>query len=438
MSGAATQSARAASPFSRGAMLAIVLVGFTAFIAMLYFIGIGDTGGRERSGSAHATANGINGYSGLVQLLEGEGYVVERSRGRDGLETTDLLILTPPSFTDPEEFATILENREYLGPTLVILPKWNARTPDTDTIAEEDADRMQSDWVALTGTNAANWTENLPAPYGFDTQIEQIEEKTASTWEGLGLSGTLPTRTVQYAGDKSTHEAVFKDGAGRIIALNIIGEDGTEYYENSHWTMFVTEPDLVNNYGLADPRRAAAALALVREAGYGDMNSVTFDLTLNGQGGSVNLLTLAFQPPFLAATLCLILAMLIVGWRAFLRFGPAAAGSADIAFGKRRLVSNGAGLIVRARRLGLLAAPYINLTQRRLGRALGIARPDAEMIDNAMAIRLPEEEPFSSLATRLTNAQKPMDILHAAQALNELTKKLTPKAASNQIGKTST
>lgn len=434
----AAQNTRRSSPFSRGGMLAVVAVGFAAFIAMLYFISAGDTGGRERSGAAHAAANGINGYSGLVQLLEGEGYDVERSRGRDGLETAGLLILTPPQFTDPEEFASILETREFRGPTLVILPKWNAMELDEDNIAEIDADRMQSDWVALGGANAARWTENLPAPFGFTTAIEQLEADQASTWSGLELAGSLPTRTIQYAERNSAHEPVFKGAGNRTLALNITGEEGTDYYENSHWTMFVTEPDLMNNYGLADPQRAAAAIALVREAGYGDMTSVTFDMTLNGYGGSVNLLTLAFQPPFLAATLCLILAMLIVGWRAFLRFGPAAAGSREIAFGKRRLVSNGAGLIVRARRLGLLAAPYIALTQRRLGSALGIARPDAEAIDNAMAVRLPGDEPFSHLADRLTNAQKPMDILRAAQALNELTKKLTPKRASHQIGKTLT
>ncbi len=423
---ASPASKRGSSPFSRGGVLAVVLVGFAAFAAMLYFIGIGDTGGQERGGAAHASANGINGYSGLVQLLEGEGYEVERSRGRDGLETTDLLILTPPQMTDPEEFATILQNREYLGPTLVILPKWTATSPG-DNVSEEDADRMQSDWVALAGASAVGWTENLPAPFKFSTQIEELKADEAPYWDGLGLSGELPTKTVLYAEDNASTEAIIADAAGHTLALNVVGQAGTDYYEDAHWTIFVVEPDLVNNYGLADAQRAAAALALVREAGYGDMNSITFDMTLNGFGGSVNLLTLAFEPPFLAATLCLLFAMLIVGWRAFLRFGPAAAGAQDIAFGKRRLVSNGAGLIVRARRLGLLAAPYANLTERRLGRALGIPHPNAEAIDKALAVRLPSEEPFSRRAQRLREASKPMDILRAAQALNDLTNKLIPK-----------
>ncbi len=422
----AVSGQRGASPFGRGAVLAVMLVGFAAFIALLYFIGAGDTGTRERSGAAHAAANGLNGYAGFVELLEAEGYDVERSRGNEGLNTSGLLILTPTPFTDAEEFAAILRNREYVGPTMVILPKWMTRSPGSNVV-EEDAERMQSDWVALIGAAQAGWTQDLPAPFTFTHESEQLEGDETPYFEGLGLSGELPTASILYAAENSAHEAVIKDAAGHALVINVVGEEGTDYYENAHWTMFVAEPDLVNNYGLADPARAATALALVREAGYGDTDSVTFDMTLNGYGNSVNLLTLAFQPPFLAATLCLILAMVIIGWRAFLRFGPAAVGAPEIAFGKRRLVNNGAGLIVRARRLRLLAVPYCNLIERRLGRALGIARPSAEAIDTALAVRMPNQEPFSALTERLYEAEKPIDILRAAQALHDLTNSIGAK-----------
>jgi hypothetical protein len=418
-------SARGASPFSRGAVLGVVLVGFTAFIAMLYFIGIGDTGGDSGSGrSPHANTNGLDGYSGLVQLLREEGYTVTTSRGSDALDTTDLLVLTPQSFTDPAEFGRVLENRQYLGPTLVILPKWFTARPQGN-IAEKDRERMRNDWVELVGAEPQGWTAELPAPYTLNHQIETLDKGSEPRWSGLGARGELPTLTIAHAERDASFEPLVIDAQGRTLALNVIGDEGTDYYENAHWTVFVVDPDLVNNYGLADPRRAAVALALVREAGYGDLEAITFDMSMNGYGNSTNLLTLAFEPPFLAATLCLILAMLIIGWRAFLRFGPTAVADQEIAFGKRRLVANGAGLIVRARRLGLLAGPYVALTERRLARALGLIRPTPEAIDRALALRLPQEEPFTLRAARLNNADKPMDILRAAQALNELTGKLT-------------
>ena len=420
---AAAQTDRGASPFSRGGLLAVLVVGFAAFIAMLYFIGAGDTGGKDNSGVAHASARGLDGYAGLVELLKADGVDVTLSRDRDGLETLDLLILTPPRGSEPEELASLLRDRQYLGPTLVILPKW-ATGRVSGNISEEDRERVRRDWVELLGAGTLPWTNELGEPFDFEHKIQNYPNTAAVTWSGLDLAGSLPTQTTMYAEQAPGFEPLIVDQSGRMLAFHVMGAPGTDYYENAHWVTFVTEPDLVNNYGLSDARRAAAALALVREAGYGDQDRVTFDLALGGYGNSVNLLTLAFQPPFLAATLCMILAMVIVGWRAFLRFGPTAAPEQEIAFGKRRLVTNGAGLIVRARRLGLLAEPYIRLVERRLGRALGITRPDAAAIDHALAVRLPDEEPFSIRAARLHNADKPMEILRAAKALNELTGKL--------------
>ncbi|NBC88631.1 MAG: DUF4350 domain-containing protein, partial [Alphaproteobacteria bacterium] len=221
-----------------------------------------------------------------------------------------------------------------------------------------------------------------------------------------------------------TLEPLISDGAGHVLAFNVLGEEGSEFYENAHWTVIVAEPDIVNNWGLADPARAAAALALVRAAGFGEDTRVVFDLTLNGFSGAQNLLSLAFRPPFLAATLCLILALLVVGWRAFMRFGAVAASVPETGFGKQRLVRNGAGLVLRAKRLRLLTQPYAALARRRIARALGLRHADDEAIDAALAARLPGEPPFSARARTLRDAEAPDDILRAARALDELARKL--------------
>lgn len=426
MSGAVPKTRRGGSPFSRGAVLAVLLIGFCAFLAMLYFIAAGDTGEPNRTGAAHASSRGLNGYAGLVELLEADGIAVNRSREIGELDTSDLLILTPPRNTDAEGLSEVLKDREYVGPTMVILPKWIA-SQITGEISDEDRDRLQRDWVELLDVSRVAWTEELPEPFAFADALNDREGVDQPTWGGLGLTGSLPTASARYVEATPGFDPLIIDASGNMLAFHVVGEPGTEYYENAHWTLFVVEPDLVNNYGLSDPNRAAAAIALVQEAGYGDVERVTFDLTFNGYGNSMNLLMLAFQPPFLAATLCLILAMIIIGWRAFLRFGPNAVVGPEIAFGKRRLVANGAGLVVRAKRLGLLAEPYITLIERRLARSLGIAHPDPEAIDAALAVRLPGEEPYSLRAARLHNATKPAEILRAARALSELSSKLNSK-----------
>jgi hypothetical protein len=428
MSGAAISASdrtgRASSPFGKGTVFTVLVVGFLAFLALLYFISAGDTGGeRENDGTAHAASVGLNGYAGLVRLLEGEGHAVEISRSPADLETPDLLVIAPALQTDAEELGALLEARQDQGPTLVLLPKWRARTVSQRT-PPEIRELFKEGWVGLAGAGAIGWSEELPGPYAFETEIEQLEENESPSWNGFGFEGDLPTRTIRFAKEKDTLEPLVTDAAGHMLAFNVLGEEGSDFYENAHWTVVVAEPDLVNNWGLADPARAAAALALVREAGYGEDTRVVFDLTLNGFSGAENLLSLAFRPPFLAATLCLIIALVVIGWRAFMRFGAVAASAPEIGFGKARLVRNGAGLIMRAKRMRLLAAPYAALAQRRIARLLGLRRADDEAIDAALAVRLPEEPPFSTRAEALREADTPDDILRAAKALDDLTRTL--------------
>ncbi|MEM8724338.1 MAG: DUF4350 domain-containing protein [Pseudomonadota bacterium] len=417
----ATDQRRGGGPFSRGAVLGMVVIGFTAFIAMLYFLSTGDTGGKDNNGAAHAAANGLNGYSALVRLLEAEGYEVNRSRETSGLDTPDLLVLTPPSFSDAEEITKIIQNRAYVGPTLVILPKWMAFGFPPGTPQEVQA-KVKEGWVQLGDAYPPDWVSEMDEPFAIEPEV--ATDKTP-TWAGMEAQGELPDTAVVGASPKSNQTALLIDGATRALAVEFSNVDTFGDSTDTEPVTYVIEPDMMNNYGLSDGERAAMALRLVERAGYGSDYPVTFDLTLNGLGASVNLLTLAFRPPFLAATLCLIVAMLIVGWRSFQRFGPAVANGPAIAFGKSRLVTNGAGLIMRAGRLRLLAKPYADLSARRLADALGLTKHDPETIDAALALRLPQEEPFSRRAARLRDATKPSEILRAAQALKELEGKLS-------------
>ena len=415
--------------FSRFGAFTLVAVGFALFLAMIWMIAAGEEfGARGSNGEAHAAANGLNGYSGLVRLLDAEGYEVTRSRSPAGLETYEVLVLTPPVWMDPEEFGELLKKRESYGPTLVILPKWDANLPPPQ-LPEEAREKFKPGWVILSGAFPVEWTAELPAPYSLKHERAEVANSRRPTWSGMGLEGTMPTRTTLYATPNPEQRSLITDASGRALAVMVEGKEGSDFYENAHWTIFVTDADLVNNYGLADRTRAAAALALVEDLTYeGDITAVTFDMTLNGFGASENLLTLAFRPPFLAATLCLLMALLIIGWRAFQRFGPAAAaGGPAIAFGKQRLIANGAGLILRARRLQLLGAPYAALSARRVAEKLGLARPDREAIDAALARRLPDAEPFTRRAARMEAAAKPADILAAAQSLDDLATKLSQR-----------
>lgn len=413
------------APFSRSAIIALVVGGSALFLALLILMGRGESPLADtQNGGAHAAANGLNGYAGLTRLLEAQGYRIARSRSPAGFASPDIVVLTPPQWSDPEDIAAILEERRTTGPTLVILPKWRASRPPGN-LPREAAARFKRGWVVLGGADAPEWPALLPAPFTLTARLEERTAKQSVRWNGLGLAGELPTGTISYADEAGAHETLIADAAGHPLAVLVRAAADSDYNDKGHWVIIVTEPDLANNYGLADPARAAAALALIAQLDYGETRHITFDMTLNGFGGSENLLTLAFRPPFLAATLCLILALGIVFWRALLRFGPAARPALASAFGKRQLVENGADLILRARRWRLLAAPYAQLTERRLARALNLARHDPASLDAALARRTPNEEPYSPRAARLDAAASPADILSAAAALDTLPRKLT-------------
>jgi hypothetical protein len=417
-------AARAA--FSRGAVAALVVGGFALFLALLFLLGRGESPLADtQNGAAHGLATGLNGYAGFARLLEAEGFEVTYSRSPRGLETNGILVLTPPGGADPQELGKVLTQRRQIGPTLVILPKWQASKPPAN-IARKDAEKFKRGWVMLAGAYATSWPDQLPAPFAFTHQIETLDSSVLPKWQGYDLGGDLPADNVAFAKIAPRHQALIRDGAGRPLAMLVHDYAASGGSDDDHWVIFIAEPDLANNFGMADPARAAAALAVVGELEYGDADKITFDLTFNGFGGSENLLTLAFRPPFLAATLCLILALAIVFWRAMLRFGPAGNGGPATGFGKRQLVNNGAGLILRARRFRLLASPYTALSARRLARQLGLARPDPAGIDAALAVRLPDEEPFTIRAARLEAATKPADILNAALAIDHLARKPKP------------
>lgn len=430
--------APSAPAFSPRAVLGLVLIGAGLFVALLWMIGAGMTSGSTNDGGAHAGGKGLTGYGALADYLERGGRTVRRSMSEAALDDSGLLVLTPPHGADGKEISRIVEQRRYIGPTLVITPKWIA-------MPQPASPQVKKGWVMLIDAQGPEWPGFLD---GVTVSVDAVAEPgQPGRWTDAWGSGPLadPARVLSGKG-KNLVPLVADARHGRILAawINDGGdhpalEDATlgdlpalpdETDSDIYPLVVVFEPDLLDNYGFASRETAELAAHLIDLAAAETDGPVIFDLTLNGHARSANLLTLAFTPPYLAATLCLILAALAVGWRAFLRFGPAARPGRGIAFGKRALVANAAGLVARAGRLRLVATPYADAVRERLARALALPRlRDAAAteaaIDRALAGRRADGEPFSALAAHLRGARTPADMLRAAQALHSLERTLT-------------
>ncbi len=418
--------------FTQRGVIALVLFGVLAFVAMLYGLSAA-TGGSANDGNAHVGGKGLNGFAGLYALLDADGFDVGKVRDPSGLAQPGLLVLTPPADADGAKLERLVSARRRIGPTLVIAPKWLA--------TKAQSLKAKRGWVVLGGVVPPQW-KGFHDEIGVD--LGKPANAAARIWHAGAFSGSLPQGQAVESGGGRGLIPLVTSGDGKQLAA-LVGDEGQydalyDFAGVSHDIggadaalyplVFVFEPDLLNNWGLADERTALMARALVIATGGGKRVPVLFDLTLNGYGHTRSLVDLAFRPPYLAATLCLLLAALATGWRAFVHFGPARLRARTIALGKTALVDNSAGLIRRAGRLRLVAAPYATMMRERIALALRLPRGvDAAAteaaIDAAQAKRAPALPPFSQTAEALRAARRPHDLARQAQALQTIEKALT-------------
>lgn len=427
------------NPFSPRVLLGMILFGIISFVALLWMIGSGLADPGPQASDAHARSKGLNGYAALYQYLERRGHQVAVARSGGALSQPGLLVLTPLHSADPDQLGEVVENRRRIGPTIIILPKWHAVPLPPFSANANDG------FVRLARADTPDW----PGFYD-DIMLQRGALQTGPRpggWSAAGLEGGLPQAEKVFSGDgpeviplvlgSNTERPLagyIADGGDypglRAISIGYHEQQPDEDEAQQFPVVMVFEPDLFNNWGMNRQANALLAEKLIDATLDGGERRVVFDLTLAGDQASQSLLTLAFTPPFLAATLCLLLAIAAALWRAYRRFGPPLAGGRAIAFGKRALVANAAGLIHRAGRLRLLGPPYADAARERLVKALalnhGLSAEQAEAaIDRALAARAPGSVPFSRAAAALRAARKPTDMLRAARQLHALERTLT-------------
>ena len=442
-----------ASPFSPRVALALVLGGALAFMALLWAVGSGMADPDPRPSEAHAAGKGLTGFAALSDYLKAREFEVSQSRTSAPHQRGGLLVLTPLHQTKSADISRAIGDHRRFGPTLLIMPKWLAVPLPPGSVALNP--EVHPGFVKLIEAAAPQWkgfhdevsVDLSPLPGGVAAQRWFMTGRSgamAAPAKVLSGKGGQLVPLVSAGSDARMVAGYFADG-GHYPALDnialapvplpdedeeIIVEGGPQAAAVAGPTprfplIVVFDPDLLNNYGMGNAANAGLAEQLVQAALDGGDKHIVFDLTLAGYGRSQSLLELAFTPPFLAATLCLLLAAAVALWRAYHRFGPPVLAARSIAFGKRALVANAAGLLRRARRLHLLAGPYADAARERLVKALALPaqlEPGAAeaAIDRALAVRAPDAQTFSAAAADLRAAKRPRDMLRAAQRLNLL------------------
>ncbi len=371
------------SPFTLRTVLVLVTLGVVGFLAFLLMIAYGeDLQPSQRPGN-HALATSAIGFYGAAELVR-QVHGSARMVRRDGdLDTSDTLVITLEPTTDPDTVEKLIKRRAS-QPTILVLPKWL-------TMQRKD----KPAWVTSFGT--------IPA-----ATVSQQIAKVANTSISENKSGL---RTIGGAG----LEPVLKDDNGNALAVTMQDQP----------TLIVADPDLLDNQGLKTLAGAERGMEVLDWFDDGQ-RGIAFDLTLHGFSSNPNLLKLAFEAPFLPLTLCLIVAALLAGWHALMRFGPALPELRGIAFGKRAIAENGAALLRLAGRRHRTGDRYAALIRDSAAGATG-APPNLppEALDRYLDRLNKQGEPFTAMAEQASHAQDTRALLDAARALYQWKRTVT-------------
>ena len=382
------------SPFAARSMLIVLAVGILSFTAMLLLGAYAPDLRSGKNGGAHALSNAATGFSGLVQLADATGRNPVIVRNDKMLDSEDLAVLSP------EAPAADLDKKLGLRgtkPTLIILPKWDAT-----------ADKDHRGWVNAKGLLGPSEAQ-LALPHNWPAVVQH--------WRG---SGALRTIAPAAIGMDFHSPPVLQTISGKNLTPLITDTQGHVVLAKlGNSPLFVlADPDLLSNQGVADIHQASAALAMLDYLNSTGSQSVLFDVTLNGLGHSPSPLRLAFDPPFLATTLAILAALILVSVQALNRFGQVRPRERALAFGKTALIDNAAALVRKAGREAAFGPRYAAMRRER---AIAAIRVPSRLRDDAIDEYLDGVAPrhrFSDLVAKVADAHNPDALLAAARALH--------------------
>jgi hypothetical protein len=357
---AAPDKSAAEGVFSPKVLLGLIAAGVFATAVYLLLTAYEPDLRATRGGGAHAISRSAVGYAGVVRLLGLMDVPVTISQSNAARTNyPGLMVLTP-------ELLRGLPKLDTQRMRLIVLPKWLTE-PDPAHPGWQANAVVAPEGFVTTGLPASvkgvTVVRRAPGAGGPERLIGDY-----APWPSGGLrAGPISQfQTLQGDGLKSL---VRTDQGGMVVGM----VPGTNLY-------VLSDPDLLNTQGVSDPRtaRIAATILLMLKT---EDEPIAFDVSATEAGGQKSLLKLAIQPPFLAATLCLLVVAALIGVQAWFRFGPARRAPRAVALGKTALVETGAGMARLAKREPRMARRYVQLCRQRAAAALGAAHLEGQALD---------------------------------------------------------
>lgn len=357
-------------------IIALLLIGVFSFGALITLSGYAGDLRQKNNGQAHALSRSATGYAGLVRLLADMDYEVRMARS-ENVSYEDLSVLRIFTMTRPYQ-ADKMDDLSLNSPTLIIMPKWftfpykkkqgwvQRRWSGSDTFTMSNHER---DLKELAGEVTFNQFDSDDKSISYEAQ-KLIGERRSQ--DGLKIENLQTIKGPDLLN-------VYEVDKGAFLVKII----GTETY-------ILSDPDFMNTMGISSRSRAQLAVDLIDTIitdADADPMRVDFDLTIHGFGGQANIIKVLTQPPFLAATLCLLASGLLISWQAFSRFGDPVRTERDYALGKFTLADNAARFIRIAGREPNMAKDYTVMVRKQVIRGLNLDARRPQDVDQILEHR---------------------------------------------------
>ncbi len=393
--------------FSAGVAIVMFVVGVFAFSAFITLSTFAPDFMDGNDGKAHALSKSAIGYAGLVKLARGQGTHVTVSRSEPKGSSADLVVLTPESKVKLADVERLAHSN-----ALIVLPKWLPK-PSYN----------HRGWVRETNTmaGAVDVVEDLAPNAKLSETPGTTEQTLLFDPNAAPVSGT--GRTL-HAG-KIVKLQTIAAAAIVPVVTTAAGKTVLGYLRDSEepYIYILSDPDLLNNQGIAHLKNAKTGLALL-DLLHTPSTPIAFDVSLNGFERSRSLLRLALEPPLLAATLSFVIVAGMIAWRAATRSGPSARGKRAIALGKRTLADNSAALIRLAGRDATMAPRYARMIRTLVAEQIHVSQ-DATDATNAELDRIAQSRgvraTYTELASEAAAAKTAAETLTAARRLHAWT-----------------
>lgn len=390
------------SPFRARTVLLLIAAGLALMVGFLLVNAYGDRIDRQRSNTPSPTSRFATGFKGLSDLVEKSGGTVTLSGDPANRPGSGLMILTPSLRTKPAELEAALEEAaSETAPVLIVLPKWATRPQKRQPKREERFADAPPEALA-----------KLLAPLA-KVDVRRAEKVRLLYPTSLDLRPFRTPELVQSIDGEQIYPLITSSD-GRAVLAEVPGK----------YIYILADPDLLNNFGLAQRQNAFAAISLLAALDPDNPGKVVFDTMLPYGASGRNLVQLMFEPPFLGVTLALLAAALLAGIATWARFGPPRREPRAVAFGKRALIENIVGLARRAQRVREGGDAYVDSVRDWAARRLALPRTLQGEALEAHLDALPTDTPYAATADRVRNAKTEAELLHAAQKLDDWRKEV--------------